>query len=149
MDGDHLEYIESTGEAHAQGERNARSASWATSSPDFVREETILGMKAYVIHQKTSMGFVEAAYSPILGSAPLFDRWLEGDIEETREAVSIQFRPVSDDEVAVPNLPVRFDRATAMHNLFRGNATNDDLMDQADARMRAVREKLRALGRTE
>ena len=148
LEGDHLEYIVATGEERAQGERNARLASWAASSPDFVREDTWLGMKAYVVRQKIQGGFIESWYSPLLGRLALFDKQVEADVEITREAVSIQFRPVSDDEVAVPDIPIRFDRALHKISVFKdGDAAAVKSMGMAEEMLRATKEKLRASGR--
>lgn len=146
----YLEYVDSR-EGFAEVDQNARSSTWATSSSTFLREETILGMKAYVVHQETPDGYWEGAYSPLLARTPLRDREVVNGVETVREATAVQFRPVSDEEVAAPNLPVRFEKALRFAELFRasGDAANVEVADKFTARMNVAREKLRGLGRTE
>jgi len=150
LEGDHLEFIESTGESYQQSRQSAHSASLFTSSPTFVREDTFLGMKVYFLRQPIGDGVVETMYSPSLGLVPVWDRRTEGAVETIREAVSIQFRPVSDEEVATPALPIKFDRAIANQNIFLqgGDAAAVEMMNQAQHRMYGTRDKLRALGRS-
>jgi hypothetical protein len=143
-----LEYIEAA-EAKLRLDRLARSASWLAGNSQLVREESVLGLKAYVWHRDLNDGWWEGTYSPSKRYTPLVDREYIGGVETTREAVSVQFRDVSPDEIAPPLLPVHFDRAEALEQALRSNDENRQTADGIAERMHAVRENLRSQGRTQ
>jgi hypothetical protein len=97
-----LEYVGGTAENEIGRDRIARTPEWITQSPMFNRESTMLGLNVYLTHQDLSDGWVEQAFSPLTRSTPLLFREHHGNVETTEEAVSIQFRDVSQDEINPP-----------------------------------------------
>lgn len=106
------------------------------------RTEMIAGIKAYVFRTETPDGYAESAYAPEMGRHTL--RWSvskeEAHLRQTTEAVSVQFRPVDDVEVAVPHLPIKFDEVEAdMEAMRKGGALSPDFesaVQSAKARLK-------------
>lgn len=146
--GSHLDYA-GTSEPLLKMDSLARSASWLAEHPLFVREETILGLKAYIWHKDLSDGWTERTYSPMTGITPLLEHEKIGDIETTLEAISIQFQKVSPDEIAPPNLPISFDQDQSFEQALRsgGDETNNRIADRMAELRNTDKEKLRAQGR--
>jgi len=82
------------------------SAQWHKTHPEFNREETICGLTAYVHRVEDSNGVVERWFAPETGSIALKTilGW-EGE-QIIVEAISVQFRDVTEDEIKQPDLPV-------------------------------------------
>jgi hypothetical protein len=144
-----LEYVGGTSEAEMERDNLARTPNWITSSPLFVREETMLGLKTYTTHQKLNNGWVDQAFSPVTRSTPLLYREHIGNVETTEEAVSVQFRDISPDEIRPPNLPISFEWLKGLEKAMLANPENADTVKRAIADREAVTAKLRALGRIE
>lgn len=112
-----VEFLQSTGpmqELQALDE-SFRSADYHRSHPEFVREEYVAGFKTYV-HRAVSgddpESWVESYYAPEFGLTSLkaVRHFSQSEVSVT-EAISVQFRDVAEDEVALPRLPVKFDKA--------------------------------------
>lgn len=84
-----------------------RSSQFLRSSPQFVREETVAGMRTFVLRGEGSGDWIEKYYAPETGGTALKTvmNTNNGGYRIT-EAINVQFRDVSDDEVALPNLPI-------------------------------------------
>ena len=145
---DRLDYLDSA-EPTLQRDRVARSPKWITDSPLFVREDSIAGLKVYVTHQTLNDGWVEEAYSPLTRSCPLLERQHLGAVEITKEAVSVQFRDVSPDEIKPPDLPISFESAKALEKAMLSNPENSETVKGLATRREFIREKLKAIGRIE
>ena len=110
---DSVNYLGSVGQLQ-QLDKSFRLVSFHKNHPEFVREEYIAGFKTYV-HRAVSPDdptfWVESSYAPEMGLVPLktLRHYGEGN-EFVSEAINIQFRDVADSEVALPNLPVSFDK---------------------------------------
>ena len=112
-----VEFLQSTGpmqELQALDE-SFRSAEYHRNHPEFVREEYVAGFRTYV-HRAVSPddpeSWVESYYAPEFGLTSLKRvRHLSQSEMSVTEAISVQFRDVAEDEVALPRLPVKFDKA--------------------------------------
>lgn len=143
--GNHLDYIESA-TAALSADRVAQTEEWFTSSGQKVREEMVLGLKTYTIHQDLSDGWWEGTFSTATRHTPLIDREQHDGVITTREALSVQFRDVSQ-ETALPDLPVSFERAQKLEDAFRsGNDEAKKLADELAERMHSVQALLRDKG---
>lgn len=81
---------------------------------DATRTEMIAGIKAYVYRTETPDGdIIETTSAPEMGHHKLKSIIYKRPYRQTCEAVSVQFRPVSDAEVAIPQLPIKFDEVEA------------------------------------
>lgn len=140
--GDHLEYIEAADSALALDEA-AQTESWFSDSGLLVREETVLGLKAFTLHQDLSDGWWEGTFSTATRHTPLIDREQHDGVITSREAVSIQFRDVGQ-EVALPDLAIRFDQAQKLVNALRSGSDPEATKNAVAIaeRMRSVQEKL-------
>lgn len=80
---------------------------------DATRTEMIAGIKSYVYRTEIPDGYFETGYAPEMGRHKL--KWIidKQPYRQTCQAVSVQFRPVSDAEVAIPQLPIKFDEVEA------------------------------------
>lgn len=141
-----LEYA-GTSEAELERDKSARTADWITKSALFVREDSILGLKVYTTHQNLNDGWVEQAFSPLTRSAPLVFREHSGNVEHTEEALSIEFRAVSPDEIKPPNLPISFELSKRLEKGMASNPENADSIKRLIEEREAATVKLRALGR--
>ena len=93
-----------------------RSAEGFKSSPTFKRTEQLLGLTTYVLKDPNPVWDIEVNYAPETGPTSLKHviHANSGDGEsfiEVKEAINIEFRDLSEDEVKLPDLPVRFDIA--------------------------------------
>lgn len=141
-----LEYTGAS-EGELERDRTARTADWITKSALFVREDSMLGLKVYTTHQNLNDGWVEQAFSPLTRSAPLVFREHTGNVERTEEAVSIEFRDVSPDEIKPPSFPISFELSKRFEKGMASNPENADSIKLHIQEREAVTEKLRALGR--
>ena len=148
LEADRLEYTR-TSETELERDKTARTADWITKSPLFVREDSILGLKVYITHQNLSDGWVEQAFSPLTRSAPLLFREHLSNVEYTEEAVNIQFRDVSSDEIKPPNLPISFELSKRLEKAMLSNPENADAVKRLIAEREAITEKLRIQRRIE
>jgi hypothetical protein len=98
------------GESNPELFRSAmRSEEKLQRSPQFIGTDEVAGIKTYVLRHK--MGD-EGHYSPLTGATPLklvFRASLEGPPVRVIEALSVEFRPVSEEEVSAGDLPVELD----------------------------------------
>jgi hypothetical protein len=105
------------GENNIEGARLAmRSAEGLKASTAFKRTEQLLGLTTYVIKDPNPVWDIEVNYAPETGATPLKHviHANSGDGEsfvEVKEAVNLEFRDLSEDEVKLPDLPVRFEVA--------------------------------------
>jgi hypothetical protein len=105
------------------------------------RTEMVAGLKAYIFRTDNPDGYIEYYYVPEMGShhikAVIYNA--STHYKYVREAIAIQFRSVSDDEVAVPKLPVKFDDIEKhMEAMRQSGALNPDFeaaVQTAKARM--------------
>ena len=110
-----------------------RSAIVHKSHPEFVREEQVAELNTYVhrVGKPDSNSWVETFYATETGATPL-KTVIHNDSgsEIMIEAINIQFREVSDEEVRLPDLPVRFDKAEKLVNEYRdmGNMSAADAL---------------------
>jgi hypothetical protein len=143
-----LDYVGAS-ESELERDKIARTSNWVTGSTLFVGEASMLGLKVYTTHQNLNDGWVEQAFSPLTRSTPLLYREHSGNVETTEEAVSIQFRDVSPDEIKPPDLPISFEWSKRLEKAMLSNSENADTVKRAIAEREAVTEKLRTLGRIE
>lgn len=112
--------------------------------PEFVREEFVAGLKTYVhraVHADGSGAWIENFYAPETGLTALKTVMHHGDgAEYVIEAINVQFRDVSDEEVALPNLPIRFDSAEQMVKDSRLNG-NAEAADQLAKQIELAKQK--------
>ena len=113
------------------------------NNPEFVRTETVAGLTTFVLRSRENDGFwFEQYYSPKTGGLVLKLVVHDTVSERITEAVSVQFRDVSDQEVSLPPLPVRFDDAERSVDQFR-SAGNHEQGDALDTSIRRLSEKPR------
>lgn len=90
----------------------ANTPSAMRALPTFVREETLCALNAFVFRSVDGESWIETYAAPETGDVILKNVTYYGGGEYTiTEPISIQFRDVSDDEVKLPDLPKRFDKA--------------------------------------
>lgn len=91
------------------------------------RTEMVAGIKAYVFRNENPDGYIEYYFAPEMGShhikAVIYKA--ASHYKYIREAVAVQFRPVSDEEVAVPKLPVKFDNIDKEIDAMKKSGTVD------------------------
>lgn len=148
LEADRLDYT-GTSEDESERHKTARTADWITKSTLFAGEELMLGLRVYRTHQDIGDGWVEQAFSPVTRSIPLLYREHFGNVEETEEAVSIEFREVSLDEIKPPNLPISFELMKRFEKGMESNPENAEAVRHLIEGREAVTGKLRALGRIE
>lgn len=146
LETDHLNYSGSS-ESVFHRDKIAHTADWVTSSPLFVKEDSMLGLKVYTTHQDISDGFVEQAFSPVTRGIPLLYRERSDKVETTEEAVSVQFRDVSPDEIKPPSLPISFEWSKQLENAMLSNPENAEMVNRLIAERETVTKKLQAQGR--
>lgn len=97
-----------------------RSAEFLRSSASFKGEEKICGLTAYVRRTQEAQGWIEIHNAPETGAIPLKTAVCSKDGScDIIEAISVQFRDISDDEVKLPSLPVRYDQAERKAQTYR------------------------------
>jgi len=125
---------------------SARAGTWTeqefTSSPQFVRSEELLGLRTFVMKDAAGDMEIEINSSPETGITPLKkvirSRSGDGnDFVDVKEAISIQFRDLSEDEVRLPDLPVRFDIAEEKARSLKaaGQYERSEALEQAIQRL--------------
>jgi hypothetical protein len=100
-------------EFNAEIARNAmRSEKEMKLNPQFTRTEQLAGLTTYILKVENGM---EIGYSPLTGATPLkevlYSNSDNNKILHLLEAVKVEFRELSKDEIDFPVLPVRFDIA--------------------------------------
>ena len=142
-----LEYVGGTSEAELERDRIARNPDWITRSPLFQKEGSMLGLKVYLTHQDLNDGWIEQAFSPLMRSTPLVYREHLGNVETEEEAISVQFRDVSPEEIKPPDLPISFEWLKRLEQGMLSNPENADTVKRSIAQREALAEKLRAMDR--
>lgn len=116
--------------------KNFQSRAFLKSHPNFSREEAVCGLTTYVLHTQDGDEWIEGYSAPETGNIALKTVLYHGNGSYTViEAISVQFRDVPDDEVRLPDLPVRFDTAEQRINEYgNGGAggASDKLKNQVD-----------------
>lgn len=146
LETDRLDYSGSS-ESVFNRDKIARTADWVTSSPLFVKEDSMLGLKVYTTHQDISDGWVEQAFSTQTRGIPLLYRERSDNVETTEEAVSVQFRDVSPDEIKPPNLPISFEWSKRLESSMLSNPENAEMVNRLIAERDVVTKKLQAQSR--
>lgn len=136
-----------------EAERDGRALQYVGPSSDDVvdasdlakvtRTETVAGITAYVFRTDNPDGYIEYYFAPQMGRHHIKAVIFKGPhYKYTREAVSVQFRPVSDEEVAVPNLPIKFDNVDKQVDAMKKSGALSPVFEQAvqSAKQRATRE---------
>lgn len=89
-----------------------RSEDELLNSPQVVRTEEVVGLKTYVLRDANRDNIVESYYAVQTGVTPLKQVIIkDGKTAFVLEALNVEFRELSADEAALPELPVRFDIA--------------------------------------
>ena len=116
--------------------KNFQSMAFLKSHPNFSRVESVCGLTTYVLHTQDGDEWIEGYSATETGNIPLKTVLYHGNGSYTAiEAISVQFRDVSDDEVGLPDLPVRFDEAeNRVNEYINGGAVgaSDKLREQVD-----------------
>jgi hypothetical protein len=103
----------------AENEALFRSSSALKTHQQFIRSEVVAGLTTYVLRAENGGMVGEMSYSPECGHTPLrihlqnknTEGGETGKFEVVVEALSVEFRDVSEEEVGIPDLPTRFDKA--------------------------------------
>lgn len=116
------------GPSSAQGATGQTgSADMLKNHPLLVRTEELAGRKAYIL--KPPGGRMEMGYAPETGQTLLkeviFSSPESDSIIFIKEAVKIEFREVSEDELKTPDLPIRFDLANEKLKALRESGRQD------------------------
>lgn len=113
------------------------------SSAEFVREETVCGLKTLVLRGEGDGDWIEKHYALQMGATALKTVIFLGNGEYiVNEGINVQFRDVSDDEIGLPNLSRRFDDAEQKEKTFRAAGASDF----ADALQQKIDDEKKALG---
>ena len=136
-----------TSDVELERDKTASTADWITKSPGYVGTESLAGLKVYTTHYDEGDEWMESAYSPLTRGTPLRFRRHFRNVEENEEAVSVDFRDVSPDEIKPPDLPISFETAKWLENGFASNPENADTVKRLIEDREAVTAKLRAMGR--
>ncbi|MEK6410389.1 MAG: hypothetical protein AABN34_25995 [Acidobacteriota bacterium] len=105
--------LEFTGLASpAEQEQAFRSEAFHKSHPEFARMDSVVGLPTYVHLAERNGTRVETYFATETGRTPLKTvvRTSDGS-QMVTEALSVQFRDVADGEVALPSMPIGFERA--------------------------------------
>jgi|GEM_PF-2029448 len=114
------------------------------NNPEFVRTETVAGLTTFVLRSRENDGFwFEQWYSPKTGGLALKLVVHDTMSERITEAVSVQFRDVSEQEVSLPPLPVRLDDAEKEVLRLRSGGEHETA-DRLEAGVRRIKEKAQA-----
>jgi hypothetical protein len=143
---DRLEYS-GTADVELERDKTASTADWITKSPGYVGTESLAGLKVYTTHDNADDEWMESAYSPLTRGTPLRFRRHFRNVEENEEAVSVDFREVSADEIKPPDLPISFELSKWLENGMASNPENADTVKGIIEEREAVTAKLRAMGR--
>lgn len=146
LEEDRLEFSDSS-ESELERDQNARTPDWITKSPLYVRQDSMLGLKVYITHQDLNDGWVEQAFSELTRSTPLLLREHFGNIEQTEEAASIEFRDIPPSQIRAPDLPISFEWSRRLEKGMAANSENAETVKQLVERREAAKTKLRAAGR--
>ena len=115
---------------------NFRSPAFLKNHPNFSREEKICDLTTYVLHTQDGDAWIESYSAIETGNTPLETVLYHGNGGYTViEAVSVQFRDVSDDEVRLPDLPVKFNKAEQKVDEYRNGGAvgpGNNLKNQID-----------------
>ena len=107
------------------------------SNKDFVREDKLLGYSAYVWRSgQSEQNYSEQWFVPMVSSIPIKYVYKNTRGEMVTEPINLEFRSVTDSDLAVPNFPLVF------------NKINDDIRrlemagrkDAADHKKKAIAE---------
>ena len=124
-------------------EKAFRTIAFHKNHPDFVREEYVAGLKTYVhrgVEPDGSGAWVENFYAPETGLTSLKTVMHHSeDSEFVIQAISVQFREVLDYEVALPNLPVKFDKAEQVVEDSR--RANPQVADELTSQIERAKQK--------
>jgi len=126
----------------AENEYLFRSSSALKNHLQFVRSEVIAGLTTYVLRTENGDLVGEFSYSPECGRTPLrihlqpksTEDGGKGNFEAVTEALSVEFRDVSEEEADIPDLPTRFDKAEQKVETLKANG----LLQQAEALNRII-----------
>jgi hypothetical protein len=115
---------------------NFRSAAFLKTHPNFSREEKICDLTTYVLHTQDGDAWIEGYSAVETGNTQLKTVLYHGNGSYTViEAISVQFRDVSDDEVRLPDLPVKFNKADQRVDEYRNGGAvgaGNNLKNQID-----------------
>lgn len=149
VDGQHLQYNESVELMNSLNQK-AYSEDWLRTHTATVREGLVAGLKTYVFRSEDAESWTEEYYSPKTSFTPLKVveyHQASGD-QFVKEAISVQFRALGNDEFKLPDLPVRFDNAERFIAVLRsgGQDENRKIAEECSRRMDTVKQKLLAKG---
>lgn len=87
------------------------SAQFLRSSKDFVREDKLLGYTAYVWRSgQFEQNYSEQWFVPEVSGIPIKFVYKNGQGETVTEPITVEFKKVTDADLAIPNLPVVFNK---------------------------------------
>jgi len=87
------------------------SAQFLRSSKDFVREDKLLGYTAYVWRSgRSEQNYSEQWFVPEVSGIPIKFLYKNGRGETVTEPITVEFRKVADADLAIPNLPIVFNK---------------------------------------
>jgi hypothetical protein len=84
------------------------TAKWWKRSPDFVREDKVLGYSAYVLRSGNSDNYTETYRAPQFGTTPLKVILHRMNGDTVLEAIRVEFTEITSELVQRPILPVTF-----------------------------------------
>ncbi|MEN3331424.1 MAG: hypothetical protein V7641_789 [Blastocatellia bacterium] len=97
-----------------------------TSNPGFVREEKVCGLTTYVYHTQNGDSWADQYFAVGIVGTPLKSVVYEGDGSyRIIEAINVQFRDILDDEMNLPDLPIKFDEAEVWLSNLQNNGANE------------------------
>jgi len=116
------------------------------SDPAFTRVEQLLGLTTYVaVHRNGKEAELEVSHAVETGITPLKviirgNREGGSKYHDVKEAINIEFRNLSDDEIRLPNLPIKFELAEQRYRLLKnaGHIHQADILQEAMGRLKAI-----------
>ncbi|HXG64094.1 MAG TPA: hypothetical protein VNO70_03245 [Blastocatellia bacterium] len=117
-----------------------RSEEVLKKHPQLTRIEEIAGLKTYILRNEYGD---EAGYSPETGVTTLKEVARSGPGSDTiihlQEALNVEFRELSENEVRLPDLPIRFDLAQQKAQALRaaGHHERADALEQGISKLKA------------
>ena len=122
-----LDYVGSLGLGEGKGEPVSEIPGNASNTG------MMLGVKVYSIRNEQSNGsYIETTYSLETGAQALrIVVYFPGAGEVfTREAVALQFRPIKDEELAMPDFPINFSKAERELEEMRNSGNEVDYLEE-------------------
>lgn len=137
------EALQYRGEDTTFGDEFYCSEAALRSHPDFAGTVTVAGMTTFLLRSQENDGvWFEHYYSPKTGSVPLKTVAHHGQTENGSEAIAVQFRDISEQELELSKRPVRFDDAEKEAAMFRASG-NYEFADSIEMGINKMKEKTR------